>query len=210
MNFESLKEDWNSEQEHNKPFSEADLKLKESHSLIDKVRKNMRLEFYLSIILFLIISIGILLSNMMIISPIISPIITSVCTITFILIFAVTVFYFKRFYSFYKTSINMSFNTHDNLLWFYYEMKLNMEIYRSYAIIVFFLGLLAMSISILNVFHLLGLTKLTEPRSLIILICSLLFFAITYIISIEYWISKSYGKYVKRIKAILDELKGES
>jgi hypothetical protein len=208
MNFESLKEDWNSEQEYNEPFSEKDLTLlKESHSFIDKVRKNMRLEFYLSIILALILGLGILLGSM---SPIISPIKTSGCTITFILIFAVSLFYSRRFYIFYKTSSNMSFNTHDNLLWFYYEMKLNMEVYRSYAIMVLFLGILALAI--LNVAEpspLLRSVKLTDPYALIILVCILLFCVVIFIASIEYWIRISYGRYVKRIKSILDELKGE-
>lgn len=200
MNFDSLKEAWNSGQEPTKPFSENDLKLKASHSFIDLIKKHIRLEFYIS--LTIIISLGIIMyflkmnANQL-----------SVCTTALSLLIIISVFYYRRFYKFYKNSATLSFNTRDNLMWFYYEMKLNVEMYRSYCTLTFFMILFALAqLDFDKPSYFSNGVMFIRSQSLFVKIAIFLFWVILFIAGMEYWINQFYGKYIRKIKSILDEL----
>ncbi len=203
MNFDSLKEAWNSEQGPSKQFSQNDLKLKESHSCIDKIKKNIRVEFYFSLIFLIALAVSLpflgLNDNQI-----------STCAIASSLILAVAVFYFIRFFTFYKRSITLSYNTRDNLMWFYYEMKLNIEMYRSYYLLTFFMILFASTqLNFDKPPYLSTLAKVVSSKSIFFKIALFLLFAVVYMLGMEYWLNNFYGKYIKKIKSILNELKEE-
>ncbi|WP_412465451.1 hypothetical protein [Pedobacter sp. KLB.chiD] len=54
--------------------------------------------------------------------------------------FSFTAYCFFKFYIFYKDSYDLSMDTRKNILWFYDEMKLNIELYMALIYIVAFIS----------------------------------------------------------------------
>ncbi len=205
MNFDELKEQWNKESDDNILVPENLEQLKAAQTPIDAVRKKMKNEFFLqSILLVASAFIPLILSF--------SSILTIVFFFCYGLIVAFTSYYFYKFFTFYKKSYHLNYDTRKNLLWFYYELKLNIELYKALNYILFFIGFImgilvyttlkasGNEIEILMVNTLVGQSRILYFTGMFFI--SLLFsFGMAELIPRFY-----YGKYLKQIKAILDEL----
>lgn len=169
-----------------------------THTIVDAVRKNMRMEFYYFLgtpLLFL--AAFYIKTN--------SPLSMAILIITFIVLLLVSIYYLTRFYRFYKKSGNMLFNTKESLTWFYYELRFNMELYRSFVYhgmsIGFFAGFIWGIIE----------PHITQHKEIDLLDLGLYFIFIVVFLLItvwftQYWLNIFYGKHLKRVKWLLDQL----
>ena len=91
----------------------------------------------------------------------------------------------------------------------YYDIKLNMKLYKSFT-----KALIPFVILILLIFY--NGPKYSYLFNAQILQTKLLYISVLFIVAIilvilsaEFWVESYYGKYVKRIRKILDELREE-
>lgn len=201
MNFEQLKDQWNENGTSSKEISEKMLKVREAHTPIDNIRKKMKNEFFVQLLSLII----------MIFAPKVFGFSQQLSAIYF-LFYAIacgfTAYYFFKFYTFYTHSYDLSLDSRKNLLWFYYEMKLNVELYKALTYII---GFIALAFSTTALVLLRGdiLTKLLTKISMTYVVLNA-FVAILIIgIITELWARFYYGKYLKQIKTIVDGMDEE-
>lgn len=200
MNFDQLKNEWSNEQAKSPIVSEKILKIKEAHTPIDNIRRKMKSEFFMQLLALLLIAFTPRIFNF---SPEIKPI--------FIAFYALacgfSAYYFFKFYVFYKNTYNLTIDTRKNLLWFYYEMKLNIELYKA---LTYMLGLIGLAGFIAYIFINKGSAINANTKnltSIIILMCFSSIFLIG--LATEFWAKYYYGKDLKNVKLIMDQLDDE-
>jgi hypothetical protein len=191
MEIEDLKNIWDAENPELTPEISIE-KQKELHLPLEKLRRNMRIEFWINIlsIILLIPLLYVLKFN-----------IFMQWTLYFVLLFIVFYFTFK-FYQLYKKIRYYDLSTKNQLLELKYELNLNVELYKSYyvASVPFFMGMLFLYLEKVDFFKYDDLIMHYAPF--------IMFFALIAIvlafgsISLEY----HYGKYVKQIIKILKDL----
>lgn len=207
MNFDKLKEQWN--QESNEVSLPQNLdKIKEAHNPIDKVRRNMKFDLISQAILTVLIGfVPYIKRNEWDFQSI------SIFALFYVLMVGFMLYYTLKFYRFYKQSYNLSYDSRKNLMWFAYELRLFIELYRALTFIMMFLGMalglyfgMHFNTSGQDIFHLknAGFLKLF----------GVLFFMVAFLLGLvvlfmEFVINHYYGKYYKKIKNILNQLDEE-
>ncbi|RYE22285.1 MAG: hypothetical protein EOP51_13655 [Sphingobacteriales bacterium] len=129
----------------------------------------------------------------------------------YILFAAISTYYLYYFYRFYKGMHNYNTDTRDGLLELYYQLRLNMERYKSFGFLLLpfifiFLGFIEWGSSGGEPLTMAGLLN-KNPYLFVGLIT---FVSILYILIIVAWVDRFYGKYATQIKVVLDELKDEN
>jgi hypothetical protein len=198
MNFDDIKNEWNAENPEGSSISTDMLKIKQAHTPIDRIRGKMKHEFFYQIFFLAIMAFFPYFFGF-----------SSAMGQVFLMFYAITcgftAYYFFKFYLFYKNSYDMSLDTRKNILWFYYEMKLNIELYKALTYIVAFIGVAFLAVYLFieraSVFtKILG--KLSSTYILLnCFITILIIGAIT-----ELWAWYYYGKHLKQVKKVVDEL----
>lgn len=203
MNFDKLQEQWNNSNDSKIALPSEENLLKEAHTPIDEVRKNMRRELMVQTAALILLGF----------SPSIFKFpseLTSVFIFIYGLAVGFTAYYFYKFFRFYKHSYDLSFNSRKNLLWFYYELKLNMELYKALTYILFFIGfafgVLAYTILKKSGFTIDNASFLVLFEKKIYLIIAIIVIMIASFAGAEYWPEIYYGKHLKKIKSVLDQL----
>ncbi|HYK75747.1 MAG TPA: hypothetical protein VEV16_02125 [Daejeonella sp.] len=202
MNFDKFKEAWDAESTDAVHIPEDISKLKEANTPIDKLRRNMKQEFWMQLAAVILIAFVPSFFKL-------PKELTGIFIFFYGLMIVFTAYYFYKFFAFYKRSYDMTYNSRKNLMWFYYEMKLNIEMYKALTYILFFIGF---SFGILALLYMkngglsnaisglessggrIGFLMLTIVTMLIIFILA------------ETWPNYFYGKELKKIKAVLDQL----
>lgn len=205
MNFDELKAQWDNDSNNDIHVPENLDQLKAAQTPIDAVRKKMKNEFFLQIIFLIIGAFAPVIFDM-------SSILTIVFFFCYGLMVTFTSYYFYKFFVFYKKSYDLNYDTRKNLLWFYYELKLNIELYKALNYILFFIGFI-MGVLLFVALKASG-TEVEIPMLDKIIdkfrvwyfvgmfVFSLLFsFGLAELIPRLY-----YGKYLKQIKTILEDL----
>lgn len=99
----------------------------------------------------------------------------------------------------------MSLDTRKNILWFFYEMKLNIELYKALTYIVAFIGVAFIAVYLFiekaSIFN----KILANLSSVYILLNCFISILIIGVIT-ELWAWYYYGKYLKQVKKVVDEL----
>ena len=196
-NMNKLEQAWQ-HQDNGAEIDVRQLDVRETHSIIDAVRKNMRMEFYLFITIPWLYLIPIFsrtrseLSNLILV----------ITALVFVLVIG---FYMLRFYTFYKKSGKMLFNTKDNLMWFYYELRHNMELYRSFTYHSISIGFFAGFLMAVVAPHIERGNEIDRLDLLLYGIFIVLLLLITVWIT-NFWLKHLYGKHLQRVKSLLDEL----
>jgi len=100
--------------------------------------------------------------------------------------------------------------TKDGLLELYFEIRLNMERYKSFGFLLLPFGIIWLGLHSYNrlLFRNIAFETLSDNIILIVIIVIVIFTA-AMIIAINAWVNSFYGKYTKQIRKILDELKEE-
>jgi len=191
MDLENLKQVWNEEKIESIPEISLE-KQKEIHTPLEIIRKNMRTEFWISIISFLIFGIQIFF-------------IVKGTEQTFFLIMLAFItlgilgYYYLKFYSFYKKLNTQNLNTYHSILDLRYELVLNSELYKSFYI--------AAIPFILDFYYVLYIGNEDIDLTFFSII-SLSFCVLIYFVG-KYWLYENYGKYIQKISKIVAEITGE-
>lgn len=197
-NMNNIEKMWQEQATNQTAIEPEHLNPRESHSIVDAVRKNMRMEFYYFLASPLLFAIPFFNKTR-------SSLSISILVITFLVLILVSIYYLSRFYKFYKSSGNMLFNTKENLTWFYYELRFNMELYRSYVYHGLSIGFFAGFIWGIIEPHISKNTVIDQLDLLLYGIFIVIFLFLTVWFT-QFWLRVFYGKHLNRVKALLDEL----
>ncbi len=207
MNFDKLQEQWN--QENNEVSLPQNLdKIKEAHNPIDKVRRNMKFDLISQAVLTVLIGfVPYAKRNEWDFQSI------SIFALFYVLMVGFMLYYTLKFYRFYKQSYNLSYDSRKNLMWFAYELRLFIELYRALTFIMMFLGM-ALGLYFGMHFNTTGQDIFHLKDADFLKLFGVLFFMVAFLLALvvlfmEFVINHYYGKYYKKIKNILNQLDEE-
>lgn len=204
MNFNELQQQWNNEPTDRITVPNTIDTLKEAQTPIDKVRKKMKMDFFFQA--FLVVLTGF--------SPLIFDF-SDKLTALFVPFYAIMIgfmaYYFYKFFVFYKKSYDMTFDSRKNLLWFFYELKLNIELYKALTYIMFFLGFSFGVLAGTVTKNENAISNFLDKKEaglpvMIALLTVLIIFSLFIAEFIPRWY---YGKHLKQVKTVLDQLDEE-
>ena len=203
MNFDDMKSAWKSDQGKDIVLPTAIDKIKSAGMPIDKIRKLMLGEFCLQVPAVIAIF---FLPSVFKLQPVYY--LPYYCLYTvFVLI---CVYYLLKFYLFYRRLNVGAVNSKDSLYALYYDVKLNIEMYKvfNYTLSPFCLIYFFMYWSHYFSFKYENLMQGTGNNKMFLTVfigTSVLSVVLTFIFT-DFYIKRYYGKYAAQIKSVLDEL----
>ena len=201
MDFNDIQSAWNNENTKNVVVPTQLEKVQQANTPLDKIRKNLKNEFIYQIVSIVLIGFAPYLNGFP--EQAITPF-----YLLFSLFVAVSAYYLIKLFIFYKRLNKTALNTKDNLYETYFDIRLNMELYKTFGfalmpfMILFLVGVLYFTLP--N-----GATFFTDSTNSIALFVSVLFSMLFMGVALEWWVHFFYGKYAKEIRTVLDELKEE-
>lgn len=206
MNFDDdIKSAWNSE-EHDDPVvvpSSVDL-LKTVQLPIERLRRNMKWEFYIQYISLLLIGSWPRYTYF-------SPALVVPFYVVYFVVLTISIYYLSKFQPFYQRLGGGMQRSKDHLYELYYDARLSIEMYKSYAYTLIPLALIGISLHMASRQD--EKLKVIFQAALIyqwvaVLLVGIFLFAMILIMGMtELWVRFYYGKYLKQIKIVLDEFK---
>lgn len=201
MKIEDFQQAWDAEGSEEIALPDQLEKLSMAHQPIDMIKKNMRKELVLQCI-------GILMFG---IFPLLLEFNRQFCYIyyfSYSLLLFISLYYLVRFYRFSRAIHNYALNSLDSLYELYYEIRINMETYKSFSFLLFPFTIVASILFSLN------LRLRNDPAKELIRQSDWIFFPISVVILTlatiwltNWWVEHHYGKYARQIRSLLDELK---
>ena len=201
MDFNDIQSAWNNENTKNVVVPTQLEKVQQANTPLDKIRKNLKNEFIYQIVSIVVVGFAPYLNGFP--EQAITPF-----YLLFSLFVAVSAYYLIKLFVFYKRLNKTALNTKDNLYETYFDIRLNMELYKTFGfaltpfMILFLVGVLYFKLA--N-----GATLFTDSTNSIALFVSVLFSMLFMGVALEWWVHFFYGKYAKEIRTVLDELKEE-
>lgn len=201
MNFDEIKSNWDKEDSGSIKIPKHVSQFKEAKHPIEQIKKNMKLEFWFQVVT--IIALPFLTQYHF------DAQMQKIFLGFYSVFFLISAYYFYNFYLFYNSTTQYSGDSKDSLYELYYNLRLNMERYKSFGflLIPFVIGVSAM----------LWLSKPEHTDfanipfgDFKVLIMALIAGVIAYIALIVLWVDMVYGKYTRKIKEVLRELKEEN
>ncbi|MEI3802197.1 hypothetical protein SAMN05660461_3569 [Chitinophaga ginsengisegetis] len=205
MNFDDIKSAWNNDNEGSNIVVPSSVdQLKTLQLPVEKLRKAMQMEFFVQLFSLILIAFmpKIFSLNQVMVIPFYA---------VYLVIIAISVQYYYKFRTFYKSLGTNTLSSKDNLYALYYEAKLNIEMYKAYTYTLLPFAL------IIGVMYTVGhksgeitrlLAKAADHQGIALGLAAsfvLLVLAITALT--EEWISQVYGKYLKQIGQVLEQFK---
>ena len=197
MELENLKEIWSNEKVSATPEISLE-KQKEIHLPLEKIRKNMRMEFWSTVIIFILIILFLIFKDMYFFK-FKFYVITLVSSMLM-----VTSFYFFKFFNLYKNLISINVNTAESLRELDFQFKLNEQYYLS-----FYISFVPFVVAeMLLIFEIVPFLKEIQGYEFVFYFlgtCLLMLFFLYFIGKI--WFKIFYGKYISQISQIANNLK---
>ena len=204
MDFNDIQNAWNNEKTENVILPDNLEKIQSANTPLDKIRKNLKKEFFYQISTIILMGFTPLMYHFP--EKMIIPF-----YLLFSLFVAVSIYYLVKLYMFYKRINNITLKTKDSLYETYFDVRLNMELYKTFGfaltpfMILFLIGYIYYQFPQKP-----GVTIETFTTGQLTAIFSAIIFCVLFMgISLEWWVHKFYGKYAKEIKKVIDELKEE-
>lgn len=204
MDFNDIQSAWKNEEIPNVSLPNKLEQLESVNMPLDKIRKNLKKELVMQIV-----SIGIIglvpffyqFSDNLLIA----------FYLLFLPFLAICAYFLLKLYFFYKRIHNHNLNTKDSLYEIYYDIMLNIQLYKSftYSLMPFLIMFLALmffgNYSTQEVMQFFA----PERQKKILGFVTGLFLGITLSVGFitEWWVNFFYGKYAKEIRKVIDELK---
>lgn len=193
MDLNELKDLWNKEDIQETPEVSLE-KQNEIHSPLEKIRKNMRIEFWYTIISYPIFAVmtyyfakdmeqGKMLLALLVISV------------------AICMYYFMKFNTLYQKINTQNFSTFHQLLNLRYELVLNTELYKSYYISY-------VPITFCAYFIIYGLRDESMSHFVFLMSITLVASILIYFLG-KLWLREFYGKYIVEVSDLVMELTDE-
>lgn len=191
MNFDELKKQWDN-QSTNEVEINPDLEIKkEANTIIDKVRKVMKKDFFFQLTSF----------PMLFIYPYLFGISTPLIWFIVFCYFIIMVIPLTTLIQFYNKSYKLEYNSLKNINWFYYNYKFSIDIFRIYTYIICVLIIMFVGI----VFY----EKYNEVDDDFLMIFTIIFvpnYTVFCILMTKWWINKLYIKPLKELEEIVNQL----
>ena len=199
MDFNDIQNMWNDDKAENAVLPDNLEKIRAANTPLDKIRKNLKNEFIYQIISIIFIGFA----------PVIYDF-PAKAVVPFYLLFsmftAVCIYYLIRLFIFYKRLSNITLKTKDSLYETYFDIRLNMELYKTFGFALTpFLALFTIG----TAYYVMPAMQLGELSNSV-LIALVIVVAISILIMgliLEWWVHYFYGKYAKEIRKVLDQLK---
>jgi hypothetical protein len=201
MDFNDIQSAWNNENTSNVVVPTQLEKMQKANTPLDKIKKNLKNELIYQIVSIVLVGFAPFLNGFP--EQAITPF-----YLLYSLFVAVCAYYLTKLFVFYKRLNKTALNTKDNLYETYFDIRLNMELYKTFTfaltpfVILFLVGVLYFTLP--N-----GATFFTDSTNSIALFLSVLFSMLFIGLGLEWWVHFFYGKYAKEIRTVLDELKEE-
>lgn len=204
MDFNDIQSAWNNDQNNEIRVPTNFEKLQHANLPLDKIRKNLKKEFIYQILGIIFIACIPLIYNF-------GDFLATAFYGLFALFLVICAYFLAKLFWFYKRLNKANTNTKDNLYDTYFDIRLNMELYKSftYSIVPFALVFVAMIVfkdhsqEIVDV--------ILNKKSGDFILGGLFGMFVGVMISVgfmtEWWVNYFYGKYAKEIRKIIDELK---
>lgn len=197
MELDQLKNIWDKEEIAETPEISTE-KQKQIHLPLERIRNNMRMEFWYTVVMFLLIIAFFILKDMYIFK-------FKVYVITLVSAqMLVTSFYFFKFFNLYKNLTSVNLNTADSLKDLCYQFKLNEQYYLS-----FYLSFVPFVVcEMLLIFEFTPSLIIIQGLEFILTFLGLCVFTLLllYFVGI-WWFKRYYGKYISQISQIAKNLK---
>jgi hypothetical protein len=196
MDLDNLKSLWNKEDVSETPEISTE-RQKEIHLPLEKIRKNMRHEFWSTIIFLPLVLIAIWFFEI----PFRFKLYLEILVASMAL---VTVFFFSRFFKLYREIGNPTLGTYDSLKDLFHQFELNKQYYLSFylSFIPFFVCEMIIVIESIPHTH-----QYTNGYLTLVFIGSVLFgLFLLYLIG-NWWFKYFYGKHIDKIKNLVEEMK---
>ncbi|WP_312824561.1 hypothetical protein [Epilithonimonas sp.] len=196
MDLDNLKSLWNKEDVSETPEISTE-RQKEIHLPLEKIRKNMRNEFWSTIILLPIILIVIWFFQIPFRFRLYIEVLVGSMTL-------VTVFFFSKFFKLYKDIGNPTLGTYDSLKDLFHQFELNKQYYLSFylSFVPFFVCEIIIITESIPYSH-----EYTDGLLAFKFLLSILFGLFVLYFAGNWWFKHFYGKYIDKIKLLVDEMK---
>lgn len=125
MNFDNLKDAWANDKREDSPLPFRNVPVGKTSSAISRIRENMKREFILQVAAFILLILPLLGSSKNALS-------VFMVSIAIFLLLIQTVYYFFRFYLFYKATGRYDLSIKKSINKIIYELELNIEIYKTF------------------------------------------------------------------------------
>lgn len=201
MDFNNIQSAWNNDKTNVTLPTKLE-KINSANLPLDKIKKNLKNEFLYQILSIVFIGFTPLMmqfpSNGV-----------KVFYLLFSLFVAVSAYYLIKLYRFYTSLEKTTLSTKDSLYETYYEIRLNMELYKTFGfalvpfVILFLLGVFYWYLP--DFFD-----KGFNSTSFLVTTFLIVVFSILYMgFALEWWVKHFYGKYAEEMRNVIDQLKEE-
>lgn len=196
MDLDHIKSLWNKEDVSDTPEISAE-RQRQIHNPLERIRRNMRYEFWSTAILMPFVLIGIWFFPL----PFRFILYIEILVISMAL---VTGFFFNKFFKLYKEISNPTLGTYDSLKDLLHQFELNKQYYLSFYLSFVPFYVCEMIIIIESIPH---THHYTNSYLTFVFLASVLFgLCMLYFIG-NWWFKHFYGKYIDRIRKLVEEMK---
>jgi len=201
MDFNDIQSAWDNEKTDEVIMPSSLKKIQSANTPLDKIRKNLKKEFIYQIIAIVFVAFTPLLYDFPKETFFLFYLIYSLFT-------AVSIYYLVKLYMFYKRINKTDLRTKDSLYETYFDIRLNMEIYKTFGfaitpfLVLFLVGLLFYKEQGIDINNL-------SDSFIITMFIVIVFSVLMMGVMLEVWVHYFYGKYAKEIRKVIDELKEE-
>ncbi|WP_316816738.1 hypothetical protein [Pedobacter nyackensis] len=206
MNFDDIKSAWDKAPEGKVTVPKTIDELKHAALPLDKIKRNMKKELLLQIAAIIFLAFVPQICNY-------KPSLNLPFYSVYILLVITSIYFFGRFYFFYKRISTISLNTKDALYEVNYDIRLNMELYKMFCYMLFPFLFIQVGLYLINerYDHFVNLIQSGIPEHSFYLFF-IVFTAVAFTLlhfSAVYWLKAYYSKYANEIEDILKQLKEE-
>ncbi|MBS7787807.1 hypothetical protein KIH23_10915 [Flavobacterium sp. CYK-55] len=202
MDFNELQSAWNNDHPNPASLPHNLDRIQSANTPLDRIKKNLKNEFIYQIISIVIL--GFAPAFYAFPQNAILPF-----YLMFAIFVAVCIYYLVKLYLFYRRLAQTTLNTKDSLYETYYEIRINMELYKTFGfaltpfLILFLIGFwyLKMPETVLS--------ESGNHTFLMAAFCIVVFCILFMGIALEWWVHYFYGKYARELKKVIDQLKEE-
>jgi hypothetical protein len=205
MNIDDLKDAWNNDEPQGMQLPNNTQALGKTNSAIAKVRSNMKSEFIATVVSYPFL-VWFLIYNHQ------TSFFLNLASVLLLTIFVLNTYFYVRFYTFYKAIARYDLNIRESIRKVAYELELNTEIYKTYNFCITPLALMlivslfcSQSVSKYALMILTSEKFLSSGLMLWLILTIIVSIIAAYLINI-YYIHALYGKYVKELKQVVDDL----
>jgi hypothetical protein len=214
MNIDDLKDAWSNDEPKGARLPDSIANLGKTTSAVGRIRKNMKSEF-IALLIFYMLLISFLIFIRLQFTGLQTAFYFNTISVLLFMVLILNCFYYSRFYFFYKSISRYDLNLSDSIRKIAYELELNTEIYKTYNFSVTSLAVLV-TIALIGgkrafdyILRVLSSnTFFSSGNMLIVFLLILISFAITYYF-INLHVKLQYGKYIKELKQVMDDLGSE-